>query len=250
MTIKIIGVIACKGGVGKSTLALNLALSLNYFKNKKIGLFDADIHGPNHPNMLGIKEKNLDINDKILKPKKIFNIVSMSMGYFLNDNASVMLRGPMISNTITYLFKKTDWGNLDYLIIDFPPGTGDVYLSLLRDISFSNIILITTPQTSSIIDIRRSIVMLQKFNIKNFFLIENMIYYECKNCLTKNYLNITNTDFDKLVNDFNIKNIYKLPFDADINNSVNSGKPFIIYNKENILINLFKSITENITNIT
>ena len=185
---KIIGIISCKGGVGKSTLAINISLALKTYYNKKVGLLDADIYGPNHPSMLGIHESQNNINDQILYPKEKFGIFSMSMGYFLNENSAVLLRGPMISNTIKYLFNKTNWGDLDYLIIDFPPGTGDIYLSLLRDLTFDGIILITTPQTSSLEDLKRSINMLKKFDIKIYSLIENMKYYKCKHCDQENQL--------------------------------------------------------------
>lgn len=251
MKKKIIGIISCKGGVGKTTLSINLASALNFFFKKKIGLLDADIYGPNHPSMLGIDTQDIDINNKVLHPFTKFNIHSMSMGYFLNKNSSVLLRGPMISNTINFILNKTLWPtDLDYLIIDFPPGTGDIYLTLLRDINFHNIIIITTPQLAAIEDIRRSINMLIKFNIKIDSILENIKYYTCDNCNNKNYIIKDNHNYAQLIKEFNIKTTYELPFDKKITESTTLKMPIIIYDSLCNTSLLFKKIAENILKTT
>jgi len=232
MTIKkIVGVISCKGGVGKSTLAVNLAVLLSSFYNKRVGLLDADIHGPNHPRMLGLlNDANIDIEDKVLLPKRRFNVASMSMGYFLKPDASVLLRGPMVSNLASYLFKHTDWGDLDILIVDFPPGTGDIHLSMLRDIKFDGVFLITIPQLVSIEDVQRSIDMLKKFNIKIFGLLENMKFYKCNTCKSVNYIYGNTGDIKQIIDGFAFLNIYELPLHSFIGESSNVGVPFVISN--------------------
>lgn len=246
---KIFGIASCKGGVGKSTIAINLAITLSTFYNKKIGLLDADIYGPSHPSLLGISEKK-NIQTEMFIPEKKFNIVSMSIGYFINENSSILLRGPMISNTLNHLIKNTDWGNIDILIIDFPPGTGDIYLSLLRDFKINGMLLITIPQIISTIDVKKSILMLNKFNINIFGLLENMKYYKCKTCNTRNEM-YDNNDMSvtNLITEFNIKRIYSLDFDYDISKSCSSGQPFMTNNKDkNKSVDTIKNISSDIIN--
>ncbi|MCB1713219.1 MAG: P-loop NTPase [Candidatus Riesia sp.] len=243
---KIIGILSCKGGVGKSTLAVNIAVFLAYYYKKKIGLLDADIHGPNHTNILNSKytiENNM--NDSFFTPLNIYNLKSMSLGYFLNKNSSVLLRGPMVSNTIKHLFEKTKWGDTECFIIDFPPGTGDIYLSLLRDIIFDGILLITTPNSLAIDDLRRSISMLQKFNINVYGLIENMQYYTCPNCNKIDYVYGENKNVLNLIDEFKIKKHYKLPIDTKI--SANSSKkPFVLSNIKSQSYNEIEKISNDL----
>ncbi|HIH2763113.1 MAG TPA: P-loop NTPase [Candidatus Azoamicus sp.] len=250
---KIFGVASCKGGVGKSTIAINLAISLSKFFNKKIGLLDADMHGPSHPTLLGISEtKNME--SKFFEPEKKYNISSMSIGYFIKENSSVLLRGPMISNTLNFLIKNTAWNNIDILIIDFPPGTGDVYLSLLRDLKIDGMLIISTPQVISTIDVKKTLIMLNKFNVKIFGLLENMKYYTCDKCKTKNEMYDNNdTSITNLINEFNIKKTYSLDFDYEISKSCSQGKPFMWYKTEetdstktikNISLDIIKHILE------
>ncbi len=230
MVIKrIVGIVSCKGGVGKSTLAVNLAVFLSYYCKKRVGLLDADIYGPNHPRLLGLLETQLiKFNNNRLLPKKIFNLLSMSMGYFIKPESSVLLRGPIIGNTVNYLFNNTDWGHLDILVIDFPPGTGDVYLNILRDIKISDVFLVTTPQLISLEDLKRSISMLEKFNINILGLLENMKFYNCITCDSLNYIYTKNKDNRRLINKFNLTNLYELPLHSFISKSSNIGIPFVL----------------------
>lgn len=246
MIKNIIGIASCKGGVGKSTLAVNIAITLSKFFKKNVGLLDADIYGPSHPNLLGIDKKKIIQNNDLITPEKKYEILSMSIGYFLKEDSSILLRGPMISNTINYIIKKTNWGELDYLIIDFPPGTGDVYLTLLRDFKFNGIFLITIPHIISTIDVKKSIIMLKKLNINILGLIENMKYYTCKNCNEKNELYGEDNSVGELIKEFNIKKKYSLNFDLKISESCIKGVP-IAYNLiDTPTINLLKDICSDL----
>jgi len=230
MNIKsIIGIMACKGGVGKSSIAVNLAVASSIFLNKKVGLLDVDLHGPNHPRLLGVYKKYCFNLDKgFLKPIYKYGLKSMSFGYFLNKDSSVLLRGPMISNTVKYLFDNTIWGDIDVLFIDFPPGTGDVYLSLLRDLNFSNMVVITMPNFTSIDDIRKSLYMLNKFNIKSKILIENMKFFLCRKCNTIDYI-YGNTDYAKdIALEFFIPYLFEIPLLHGVSESSNLGIPFVL----------------------
>lgn len=244
---KIIGIASCKGGVGKSTISVNLAISLSNFYKKNIGLLDADIYGPSHPKLLGISEtKNIQAN--VFIPEKKFGILSMSIGYFIKNDSSVMLRGPMISNTLNHLIKNTEWGDIDILVIDFPPGTGDIYLTLLRDLKINGILLVTIPQIISNIDVKKSIIMLNKFNINIYGLIENMKYYTCKYCNKKNNMHDENDmSTTDLIKEFNIKNFYNLNFDSEISKSCSNGTPFVIYDNSEAT-KIIKKISLDIIN--
>lgn len=246
---KIVGIMSCKGGVGKSTLAVNLAVILSSFYGKKIGLLDADIHGPNHPKMLGFLDEVKDgikFGEECLLPKKCHGILSMSMGYFLNSTSSVLLRGPMASNTVNYFLKKTEWGCLDILIIDFPPGTGDIYLSMLRDITFDCVYLITTPHLASIEDLRRSIFMLKKFDVRILGILENMKYYKCNNCSVINHIYGKNNEVKSLAEKFNIPFVHELPLDLAISSSSNEGMPFVLSQSCSNLSSVIKEIAEKL----
>ncbi|HIH2763750.1 MAG TPA: P-loop NTPase [Candidatus Azoamicus sp.] len=248
MSIKsIVGVMSCKGGVGKSTIAVNLAITLSNFCDKKIGLLDADLYGPNHPRLLGIYDTyNFDLSSKFLTPIYKYKIASMSFGYFLNKNSSVLLRGPMISNTIKYLFDNTIWGDLDILIIDFPPGTGDIYLSLLRDINFAYMVLVTMPNLTSIDDIRKSILMLKKFNVDLKILIENMKFFLCDKCSNVSHVYGKSNFAKDIANEFSIEKFFELPLLNNLSESSNLGVPFVLseYCSDKCL-DLFLRISKN-----
>lgn len=232
MSIKsIIGIMSCKGGVGKSSIAINLAVASSIFLNKRIGLLDVDLHGPNHPRLLGITEEyNFNLNKGFFKPIYKYGLYSMSFGYFLNKDSSVLLRGPMISNTVKFLFNNTIWDDIDILFVDFPPGTGDIYLSLLRDLNFSNMVLITMPNFTSIDDVRKSLYMLNKFNIKTKILIENMKFFLCNKCDNVNYV-YGNTNYAKDMSlEFGIPYFFEVPLLHGVSESSNLGIPFILSN--------------------
>ena len=153
-----------KGGVGKSTVTVNLAISLAK-KNLNIGLLDADIYGPSIPKMLGIKEKPGVTENKKIIPYLKYGIKSISIGNMIPDNGAVIWRGAMASSAIKQLFNDVDWGDLDYLLVDLPPGTGDIQLSLCQSFTLKGAVVVSTPQEVSLIDVRKSINMFKKVNV-------------------------------------------------------------------------------------
>ncbi len=244
---RVIGIVSCKGGVGKSTLAVNVSVLLSFFLKKKVGLLDADIYGPNHPEMLGLsKDKKINFNEKFLSPKEKYNLLSMSMGYFLDVNSPILFRGPMVSSVINLLLKKTNWGFLDLLVIDFPPGTGDIYLSLLRDIKIDGVFLVTTPQLVSIGDVKRSVSMLRKFNISILGILENMRCYKCIYCGSFNYIHKSLSEVENLRNVCNLTFVHKLPLHNYISESSNKGIPFVLNKKCSDLTLVVKDIAERL----
>src|SRR5215203_1796673 len=176
----IIAVGAGKGGVGKTTVAVNLAIALAKC-GSRVGIIDGDIYGPNVPIMLGIRTQLTTDGKKIL-PAEAHGLQVISMGFMTSDDAPVIWRGPMLHGAIQQFFREVRWDDLDYLIVDMPPGTGDVALSLSQTVPVSGAIVVTTPQQVSLADTRRAVRMYQKLSIPTMGIVENMSYYSCPNC--------------------------------------------------------------------
>jgi ATP-binding protein involved in chromosome partitioning len=176
----VVAVGAGKGGVGKTTVAVNLALALAKC-GSRVGILDGDIYGPNVPIMLGL-ETQLTTDGQRIMPAEGHGLQVVSMGFLTGDDAPVIWRGPMLHGAIQQFFRDVAWRDLDYLIVDMPPGTGDVALSLSQTVPVAGAILVTTPQRVSLADTRRAIRMYQKLNIKPIGIVENMSYYACPNC--------------------------------------------------------------------
>lgn len=178
---KIIAVASGKGGVGKSTVAINLALALAK-TGAKVGILDADIYGPSQPTMLGAAQEKPALNEGVLEPIERHGIKSMSMGYLIDATAPVVWRGPMLGKAMQQLLYDTNWGQLDYLVLDLPPGTGDVQITLCQKIPLSGAVIVTTPQHLALLDVRRACEMFQKMNVPILGVVENMSTYHCAEC--------------------------------------------------------------------
>jgi ATP-binding protein involved in chromosome partitioning len=176
----IIAVGAGKGGVGKTTVAVNLAVALAKL-GSRVGLLDGDMYGPNVPIMLGLRTR-LETDGKKIVPAQRYGVQVISMGFLTEDDAPVIWRGPMLHGAITQFFRDAAWASLDYLVVDLPPGTGDVALSLSQSVPVAGAVLVTTPQSVSLADTRRAIHMYRKLNIPALGLIENMSYFMCPGC--------------------------------------------------------------------
>src|SRR5918995_1189261 len=179
----VIAVGAGKGGVGKTTVAVNLAISLAKC-GSKVGLIDGDIYGPNVPIMLGIKTQLTTDGQKIIPAEK-HGLQVISMGFLTQDDAPIIWRGPMLHGALQQFFREVKWTDLDYLVVDLPPGTGDVALSLSQTVPVAGSIVVTTPQLVSLADTRRALRMYQKLNIRPLGVVENMSYFACPTCGTE-----------------------------------------------------------------
>ena len=176
----VIAVGAGKGGVGKTTVAVNLAVALSK-SGARIGVLDGDIYGPNVPIMFGLQAQ-LESDGRRIRPAEKYGIQIVSMGFLTQEEAPVIWRGPMLHSAIQQFFRDVGWKELDYLVVDMPPGTGDVALSLSQTVPAAGAIVVTTPQQVSLADSRRAVRMYQKLNIPTLGLVENMSFYECTNC--------------------------------------------------------------------
>ena len=179
----IIAVGAGKGGVGKTTVSVNLAIALSQM-GARVALIDGDVYGPNVPIMLGIRTQLQNDGQKII-PAEQFGIQLVSMAFLADDDAPVIWRGPMLHGVINQFFREVRWDNVDYLIVDMPPGTGDIALSLSQSVPVAGAVVVTTPQTVSVADTRRAIRMYQKLNVPPIGLVENMSHFVCPTCQTE-----------------------------------------------------------------
>jgi ATP-binding protein involved in chromosome partitioning len=180
----VIAVASGKGGVGKSTTALNLALGLRDL-GLRVGLLDADIYGPSVPRLTGIREKPRLNDDKKMIPIVRFGLAIMSIGFLVEEETAMIWRGPMVMSAITQMLRDVAWGTLDVLVVDMPPGTGDAQLTLAQNVPLKGAIIISTPQDLSLIDARRGLAMFRKVNVPVLGIIENMSYFQCPHCGTQ-----------------------------------------------------------------
>jgi len=178
---RILAIGSGKGGVGKSTVSSNLAVALAR-RGRKVGLLDADIHGPSQPRMMGVSQRPVSPDGKTIIPLKAHGVTMMSIGLMLKDGEAVIWRGPMLMGALQQLLGQVEWGDLDVLIIDLPPGTGDVQLSLAQKVPLTGALIVSTPQDVALIDARRAIDMFGKLKVPVLGLIENMSTYICPNC--------------------------------------------------------------------
>src|SRR6266542_5708919 len=176
----VIAVGAGKGGVGKTTVAVNLAIALAKC-GSKVGIIDGDIYGPNVPIMLGMKSQLTNDGEKIVPAEK-YGLQVISMGFLTGDDAPIIWRGPMLHGALQQFFREVAWNSVDYLVVDMPPGTGDVALSLSQTVPVAGAIVVTTPQLVSLADTRRAVAMYKKLNIAPLGILENMSYFACPNC--------------------------------------------------------------------
>lgn len=243
-------VLSGKGGVGKSTVSANLAVALSE-KDYDVGILDIDIHGPSIPKMLGVEGKTPDSSEKGFTP--VFyspKLKIMSMGFLLQDSDSpVIWRGPIKMTAIKQLIGDFDWGNLDYLIVDIPPGTGDEPLSIAQLIpNCDGVIIVTTPQDVALISVRKSINFVKKMGISVIGIVENMSGFTCPHC-GKSIEIFKSGGGLKASKDFNVPFLGKVPLDSKIVETGDSGEPFIVKNKGSDTANAFKEIVGNIEGI-
>ena len=220
----VIAVGAGKGGVGKTTVAVNLAIALAKC-GSRVGILDGDIYGPNVPMMLGIKTQ-LTTNGKQIVPAEKYGVQVISIGFMTDDDAPVIWRGPMLHGAIQQFFKEVAWNDLDYLIVDMPPGTGDVALSLSQTVPVVGAIVVTTPQQVALADSRRAIRMYQKLTIPTIGIVENMSYYACSNCHHEADI-FGHGGGEALAKDMNVPFLGRLPIYQPIREGSDRGVPLV-----------------------
>lgn len=242
----IIAIASGKGGVGKSTVAANLALALSQLGNR-VGILDADIYGPSVPTLFGLKDKQptVDPEKKKLLPLEKFDLKIMSIGFMMRETDAVVWRGPMIHKMLQQFLEDVYWGELDYLVIDLPPGTGDAQLSLSQLIPISGAVIVTTPQDMALADVVRGIAMFQKVGVPVIGVIENMSYFECPHC-SKTTEIFSHGGGRKKAEELKTDFLGELPLDPQTREGSDTGKPVVTENRTGPQSTRFKEIAEKI----
>ena len=236
----IIAVASGKGGVGKSTTSVNLALALAA-EGATVGLLDADIYGPSQPQMLGISGRPESTDGKSMQPMLAHGIQAMSIGFLVDIDTPMVWRGPMVTGALEQLLRDTKWNALDYLVIDLPPGTGDIQLTLAQKIPVTGAIIVTTPQDIALLDARRGLKMFEKVNIPILGIVENMSTHICSNCGHEEHIFGTG-GADKMCADYHVDLLGSLPLDMSIREQTDSGKPTVINTPDSKIANIYKEI--------
>lgn len=241
----IIAVASGKGGVGKSTTAVNLALALSA-EGARVGVLDADIYGPSQPTMLGISGRPKSRDGQSIEPMQGHNIQAMSIGFMLEgDDTPMIWRGPMVTQALDQLLRQTKWDNLDYLIVDLPPGTGDVQLTLSQKVPVTGAVIVTTPQDIALLDARKGLKMFEKVGIKIIGIVENMSTHICSNCGHEEHI-FGAGGAEKMCADYDAEFLGGLPLDIHIREQADSGTPTVVADPDGKISKIYKQIARRI----
>ena len=240
----IVAIASGKGGVGKSTVAVNLALALAA-QGLKVGILDADIYGPSQPRMMGLKGRPQSRDDHTLIPLLNFGVKCMSAGFLVPEDTPVIWRGPMATGALRQMLMQTEWGDLDILVVDLPPGTGDIQLSMSQDVPVTGAVIVSTPQDIALLDARKGLNMFRKVEVPVFGIIENMSYFSCPNCGHVSHIFAhggAKAEAQKLGTDF----LGEVPLHIDIRETSDGGHPIVVSAPDSEHARIFKAIAARV----
>jgi ATP-binding protein involved in chromosome partitioning len=240
----IIAVASGKGGVGKSTTAVNLALALSA-EGAKVGVLDADIYGPSQPTMLGIVGRPETADGTVIEPMEGHGVQAMSMGFMIDEDTAMVWRGPMVSSALEQLLRQTNWGNLDYLIVDMPPGTGDIQLTLSQKVPVTGAVIVTTPQDIALLDAKKGLKMFEKVGVPVLGVIENMAIHLCTQCGHAEHI-FGAGGGQKMAETYGVEYLGGLPLDIRIREQADAGKPTVVADPDGALAQTYKQIARRV----
>ncbi|MCF6210825.1 MAG: iron-sulfur cluster carrier protein ApbC [Gammaproteobacteria bacterium] len=236
----IIAIASGKGGVGKSTTAVNLALALAA-EGASVGILDADIYGPSQPRMLGVSDKPESKDGKSLEPLMGHGIQSMSIGYLIDEDTPMIWRGPMVTQALEQLLNDTRWQDVDYLIIDLPPGTGDIQLTLAQKVPVSGALIVTTPQDIALLDARKALKMFEKVDVTVLGIVENMSIHICSKCGNEEHI-FGKGGGARMSEDYDVDFLGALPLDIQIRKEVDDGTPTVVNDPDSRIAQIYREI--------
>lgn len=235
-----IAVASGKGGVGKSTVSANLALALSA-EGAQVGILDADIYGPSQPRMLGVHSKPESKDGKSMEPLTSYDLQAMSIGFLIEEETPMIWRGPMVTQALEQLLKDTRWDDLDYLIIDLPPGTGDTQLTLAQRVPVSGAIIVTTPQDIALLDARRAYKMFEKVEIPILGVVENMSMHICSKCGHEEHI-FGEGGGQRIAKEYGLDYLGGIPLDMQIRVDTDSGRPTVVADPDGPIARVYKDI--------
>lgn len=238
----LLAVASGKGGVGKSTTAVNLALALAA-DGARVGILDADIYGPSQPLMLGVKEGTRPgvKDEKFFVPVPALGLQSISIGYLATEQTPMVWRGPMASGALQQLLKQTAWDDLDYLVVDMPPGTGDIQLTLAQQVPVSGAVVVTTPQDIALLDAKKGVEMFRKVNVPVLGIVENMAIHVCSQCGHAEHI-FGAGGGEKMANQYGVPLLGSLPLDLSIRQQTDGGKPTVAADPDGQIAQIYRQI--------
>ena len=238
-----IAISSAKGGVGKSTFAMNFALALKA-TGSKVGILDADIYGPSLPKMMSINEKPKSEDGKSMSPIDQYGVQCMSIGFLVDEETPMIWRGPMVTSAIKTFTQKVLWNDLDFIIVDMPPGTGDTQLTFAQEIKVDGVIIVSTPQEIALSDVKRGIRMFDKLKVPIIGLIDNMSFFESDDGKKHNIFG--EGGVEKLATDYNKKFLGKIPINIDLRIAADSGKPLVEKSPDHKISKIFEEIAKKV----
>jgi len=241
----IIAVASGKGGVGKSTTAVNLALALAQ-EGARVGILDADIYGPSQPQMLGLAGRQPDSKDgKTMEPLEAYGVQAISIGFMVDVETPMVWRGPMVVQALDQMLNQTNWQDLDYLVVDMPPGTGDIQLSLAQKVPVTGAVIVTTPQDIALIDARKGLKMFEKVNIPIIGIVENMSIHVCSNCGHAEHI-FGEGGGEQMCKDYGTEFLGSLPLEMSIRQMADGGKPTVVGAPESKVAEIYRGIARRV----
>ncbi|WP_292934379.1 iron-sulfur cluster carrier protein ApbC [Noviherbaspirillum sp.] len=240
----IIAVASGKGGVGKSTTAVNLALALAA-EGAQVGILDADIYGPSQPMMMGISGQPESLDGKTMEPLENYGLQVSSIGFMIDPDQPMVWRGPMVTQALQQLLEQTNWRELDYLIVDMPPGTGDIQLTLSQKVPVTGAVIVTTPQDIALLDARKGLKMFEKVDIPILGIVENMSTHICSNCGHEEPI-FGSGGGEKMCKEYGVEFLGALPLTMSIREQTDSGKPTVIADPDGPVAKIYKDIARKV----